>query len=418
MHLMKKRKVVGPAIVGNIVEYYDYGLFAVYAPLIGSLFFPMDNEFINTLYAFAVFAVGFLMRPLGGIFFGFIGDRLGRKTSLSISILGMALATFTIGVLPGYETIGVLAPIMLIIVRLFQGLCVGGEGAASAIFVLEHTEGYRPGFIGSIVMASNMVGTLLAVFVGIMIDHFCGEHSGCWRYAFIFGGFTGLIGLYLRYQLTETPAFELKRQQNKIKKNPLVEALRTHMPAMVIVMFLGGLTTAVAYTIRGYLNVFFQQIMHYSELEALYFTSFSLFVMIVFLPLFGLIADKTGYRKFMYIICAFIIMTVLPVYEMIASPKDQVGEVFMGLVFLGMLASGVCAPAYAYAIKSFEVELRFSGVAFSWNLGNALMGGTTPMISRYLSEKFTPVAPAFYLMALALTYIVITIITRKKVKSH
>jgi MFS transporter, MHS family, proline/betaine transporter len=415
---MKKRKIVGPAIVGNIVEYYDYGLYAVYAPIIGAAFFPSGNEFITTLYAFAVFALGFLMRPLGGIVFGYIGDRFGRKTSLTISILGMALATFIIGVIPKYEVIGIAAPLVLIIVRLFQGLCVGGEGAASAIFVLEHTEGYRPGFIGSIVMASNMVGTLLAVFVGIMLDHFCTSEA-CWRYAFIFGGFSGLIGLYLRFQLTETPAFIANTKEKKDRINPLIHALRTHLPAMIIVMFLGGLTTAVAYTIRGYYNVFFQQVMHYSEMEALYLTSFSLFVMIVFLPLFGLLADKTGYRRFMYWICSVIIIMILPIYNMVATPlSENTGIVFLGLALMGIIAAGVCAPAYAYAIKSFEVELRFSGVAFSWNLGNAVMGGTTPMISRYLSETYGATSPAYYIILLAIVYVIVTILTKNHVRPN
>jgi len=121
---MRKRKIVGPAIVGNIVEYYDFGLFAVYAAVIGKLFFPSHDQYTQTLLAFATFAVGFLMRPLGGIFFGYIGDRFGRRTSLSISILGMALSTFLIGILPGYEKFGLFAPVLLVTIRLFQGLCV------------------------------------------------------------------------------------------------------------------------------------------------------------------------------------------------------------------------------------------------------------------------------------------------------
>lgn len=409
---MRKRRIVGPAIVGNIVEYYDFGLYAVYAAIIGRVFFPADDPFVQTLLAFATFAVGFLMRPLGGMFFGYIGDKFGRKISLSVSILGMALSTFMIGVLPGHEVIGIAAPIMLVIVRLFQGLCVGGEGAAAAIFVIEHTEGYRPGFMGSIVMASNMVGTLLAVFVGIIINTHC-MSADCWRYAFIFGGLTGLIGLYLRYQLSETPQFEKKKQEHKLQKNPLALALKTHFPAMVMVMMLGGLTSAIAYTIRGYMNIFFQEVMHYSSDDALTLTSLSLIVMIIFLPLFGLLSDTTGYRKFFYKVCAAIVVSVVPLYIMISCPDKNLGIVVMGLIGFGIMSAAVCAPAYSYAIKSFEVELRFSGVAFSWNLGLALMGGTTPMISRFLSERISVIAPAYYLMSLAILFILISVITKR-----
>lgn len=416
---MKKRKIVGSAIIGNIVEYYDFGLYVVFAAKIGELFFPnYGGEIMQTLLAFSVFAVGFLMRPLGGIFFGYIGDKVGRKTALTISILGMAFCTFLIGILPSYEQIGIASTVILILIRLFQGLCVGGEGAAVAIFVLEHLEGYRPGLIGSIVMASNMVGTLFAFFVGIIIQHFCPD-GGCWRFAFYLGGFVGLIGLYMRHSLNETPAFIKSKAMNKSHKHPLWMAITTHWRSMLLVLFLGGSTSAVAYTIRGYLATFFNKIMHYTAEEGLYFSSISLIMMIVCTPAFGVAADKIGYRKFFLIVCYAVIATALPIYMLMANPYHNVGLVILGVSLLGMIAAAMCAPAYPYAIKSFEVELRFSGVASSWNLGVALMGGSTPAISLLLTEKFgTPIAPAFYLMGVAISLIFIKsfIATQKYIK--
>lgn len=413
MYIMKKRKIVGPAIVGNIVEYYDFGLYAVYTQTLGRLFFPVDDPFLQSLLVFATFAVGFFMRPLGGIVFGYIGDRMGRKTSLTISIMGMAICTFVIGILPGHTEIGLWAPAILVIIRLFQGLCVGGEGAGVAIFVLEHLEGYRPGFIGSIVMASNMVGTLLAVFAGIFLNQFCGGED-CWRYAFITGGLTGLVGLYMRYQLGETPGFIEKKNNKSIVKHPIVDVLKGHWPSVLMVMSLGGATTAVAYTIRGYLNVFFSEVMHYTTNEALYFTSFALFVMIILLPMFGAVSDRVGSKKFLYIVCYSIMFTIIPCYMMLANPDKNVLLVFIGLLGISTLSAGICAPAYSYAIKAFEVELRFSGVAFSWNFGIALLGGTTPMISIFLSEKISIIAPAYYIMAVTGLFMITKFLTRKR----
>jgi MFS transporter, MHS family, proline/betaine transporter len=409
---MKKRNVIAPAIIGNIVEYYDFGLYAVYAPIIGHLFFPSHDLFLETLSAFTLFAVGFFMRPFGGIFFGYIGDKLGRKISLTISILGMALCTFLIGILPDYNTMGILGPIILIFIRLFQGLCVGGEGAGVAIFVLEHLEGYRPGLIGSIVMASNMVGTLLAVMVGIMMNHFC-DTGDCWRYAFIMGGFMGLIGLYMRYQLNETPIFVERKRDKKIVKHPIVEALKYHWPRMLVVLSVGGATSAVAYTIRGYLNSFFVRSMGYTQDEALYFTLLALLIMIILLPFFGLISDKVGYRKFLYLVCYTVIFTIIPTYILISNEEHNILLVISGLIILGALSAAICAPAYPYSIKAFEAELRFSGVAFSWNLGNALLGGTTPAISTYLANRYGNVAPAYYLIMIAVSFIMISFLTRK-----
>ncbi len=412
---MKKRKIVGSAILGNIVEYYDFGIYAVFAPTIGRLFFPSHDPFLQTLLALSVFAVGFLMRPLGGFFFGHIGDRFGRKTALTISIIGMATCTFLIGILPSYHQIGIMAPIILILIRLFQGLCVGGESAGVAIFILEHLDGYKPGLIGGIVMASNMVGTLLAYFVGMGLTDFCGTGQAdfCWRYGFVLGGFMGLIGLYMRYQLQETPTFTNKKNKDEIEKRPLMKAFQKHWQRMIVVMFLGGVTSAVAYTIRGYLNVFFQSKMGYTPDQALYFTTIGLFIMIVFMPIFGIIGDKVGYRRFFYLICWTVIITIVPIYNLLAAPNHDVASVILGITLLGLVASAICAPAYPYAIQAFEVELRYSGVAFSWNMGIALLGGTTPAISTALSEKFGATAPAYYIAGLALTFILISYSTRK-----
>jgi MHS family proline/betaine transporter-like MFS transporter len=404
---MKKRKVIGSAIIGNIVEYYDFGLYAVYAPLFGELFFPQVGDYlIQSLLAFGIFAVGFMMRPLGGIFFGYIGDKLGRKTSLTISIVGMAVSTFLIGLLPTYEQVGLLAPILLTLIRLFQGLCVGGEGAGVAIFVLEHTEGFKPGLVGSIVMASNMVGTQIALIVGIIINHFFPEPYA-WRYAFWIGGAMGTVGIYMRYQLNETPVFEAHKETSSVIKNPIKTAFRDHFKTMILVMIVGGATSAVAYTIRGYLNTFFYEVLYFGKEEALYLTSVGLFTMIIFLPFYGIIADKIGYNKFFYIVNCAVILTIVPIFMMLTNEARDIKYIFLATILLGNLAAAICAPAYPYVIKAFEVEIRFTGVAFSWNLGNAIMGGTTPMIATLLTKEVSVIAPAYYLILVSVTFIII-----------
>lgn len=413
---MKKRKIVGSAILGNIVEYYDFGIYAVYASTIGRVFFPDQHDpVMQNLFAFMVFAVGFLMRPMGGFVFGHIGDRFGRKVSLTISILGMAAATFMIGLLPGFNQIGYAAPVILILIRLFQGLCVGGESAGVAIFVLEHLDGYKPGLIGGIVMASNMVGTLIAYFVGMGLANYCGVEGQlddfCWRYGFLLGGIMGIVGIYMRFQLKETPKFEEQRISNTTLARPLLEAMKKHWPRMLVIAFLGGITTAMAYTIRAYLKTFLQDFMGYPADEAIYFTTISLFIMIIFMPIFGILADHMSYRKFFYRVCYIVILTIVPVFMLITSPEKDM--LLIGVVLLGLLSSAICAPAYPYAISAFEVELRYSAMAFSWNLGNAILGGTTPVISTYLAAEFGHVAPAYYLAGLMFAFMAVSYATRK-----
>jgi MHS family proline/betaine transporter-like MFS transporter len=160
---------------------------------------------------------------------------------------------------------------------------------------------------------------------------------------------------------------------------------------------LGCVTSAVAYTIRGYLKTYFETQMLYTEDQAIYFTTIGLFIMIVFMPIFGIVGDKVGYRKFFYGICYIVMFTIVPIYGLLASP-DDVSSVILGMILLGLVASAICAPAYPYAIQAFEVELRYSGVAFSWNMGLALFGGTTPAISAMLCQKYGTIAPAYYLV--------------------
>lgn len=413
MTMQKKRKIISSAVVGNIVEYYDFGIYAVYASTIGKLFFASSSPFLQALAALSVFAVGFLMRPVGGMVFGHIGDIVGRKTALTISILGMAISSMMIAFLPGYETIGVMAPILLVVIRLFQGLCIGGEGAGSAIFIMEHLEGYKPGLIGSIVMASNMVGTLFANFMGIVILQVMGDTDLNWRVGFLLGGLMGTVGLYMRTHLTETPLFTEAKKNNEIVEFPLLTVIRNSGLRLLLVGSLGGMTASVAYMIRGYFNTFFHDVLHYTQDQAMYFTSFSLGTMILTLPLFGIMADKVGYRKFLYKVSYLLIISVIPIFMMLTNEAHNMVYVVLALFLYGILAAAVCAPAYPYAISAFSPEYRYSGVGFSWNVGIALFGGTTASIAHILCKYVGPVAPAFYIIFMVAVFIFVTVLTRK-----
>lgn len=409
---MHKKKIVGSAVVGNIIEYYDFGIYAVFATSIGRLFFPSQEHFVQIILTFSVFALGFLMRPLGGIIFGHIGDRFGRKVALTTSIIGMAIATLCIGSLPQYSHIGIFAPILLIIIRLFQGICIGGEGAGSAIFILEHLDGYKPGLIGSIVMASNMIGTLFATFIGIVINHFFNADDFSWRYGFILGGIMGIAGLYLRYNVDETPVFNEIKKHNQRIRLPVLQVIREKWRRLLVVACLGGVATTVTYMIRGYLNTFFLEFMHYSANEALYFTALCLFIFIITLPFFGIFADRIGYHKFLYILCYIIIIASIPVFKLLANPHHDAIQVLIGLFLIGIMAAAISAPAYPYAIQAFSPALRYSGVALSWNIGNALFGGTTPVVATYLTQKISLEAPAYYMVSMAILFIIASHFTK------
>jgi MFS transporter, MHS family, proline/betaine transporter len=405
---MQKTKIVGSALIGNIVEYYDFGIYAVFTATIGRLFFPNEDVFSETMMAFFVFALGFMMRPIGGALFGHIGDRFGRKIALSISIIGMAVATFCIAILPTYQQIGILAPVLLIIIRLFQGLFIGGEGAGSAVFILEHLENYRPGLIGSLVMASNMLGTLFAIVIGIIINRFFLEDDFSWRYGFLLGGFMGFIGLFMRKHVSETPVFEKMKKTHIMhnEKTPLFRVIQGKWRRILVISCLSGLATSIAYMIRAYLNIFFLRFMKYSVDESLSLTALSLIAFIIILPLFGFLSDKIGYHKFVRFAAWAIVLLAYPTFALLSS--SDVRLVLLGVLLISILAASISAPALPYAIQNFSPALRYSGVALSWNLGNAFFGGTAPNIATYLSNYYSLQAPAIYLIGMAVLFLIMS----------
>ena len=415
---MSKKKIISSAIIGNIVEYYDFGIYAVFAEIIGKLFFPNFSEYVQLMFSFAIFAIGFFMRPLGGIVFGHIGDIFGRKIALTISIVGMGMSTLCIGIMPGYAQIGVLAPILLTIIRMFQGLCIGGEGAGSAIFIIEHFEEKKVGLIGSIIMASNIAGTLLALIVGISIDYFIKIDDFTWRYGFLLGGIMGFVGLYMRKKTTETPVFEEMKLKRKMAKLPIMVVLKEKWQNILIIASFASVATSSTYMLRGFFNVYFTEIINLPKNDSLYIVAFALTTVIIALPFFGYLADRIGYKKYIYSVIFVFIVLILPIFKNIIDNFNDIKSIYFSIFFLGILVASIVAPYYPFAIKFFNPELRYSGIALSWNMGNALFGGTTPIISTFLVMKIGYVAPAYYLMFTAGLFLVTSFLNRKFLAEH
>jgi MHS family proline/betaine transporter-like MFS transporter len=411
---MRKKGVISSAIIGNVVEYYDFGIYAVFAETIAKLFFPNFDGYTQLMFSFAIFAIGFFMRPLGGVIFGHIGDKFGRKSALTISIIGMGLSTFLMGGLPSYAQIGIAAPILLTIIRMFQGMCIGGEGAGSAVFIIEHFEDKKIGLIGSIIMASNVAGTLLAILVGIAINHFIEIDDFSWRYGFFFGGVMGLVGLFMRYKIKETPVFEEMKSKSTIVKFPIRTVLVEKWQSILIIASFAGVATASTYTIRGFFNVYFAEIIGLPKEMALYIVLSALVALVMALPVFGYVADKVGYKKYIYSIIFIFILCIFPIFNGIISGIDgDTRYIFYSVVCLGILVASIAAPYYPFAVKFFNPELRYSGIALGWNLGNAFFGGTAPVISTFLVMQLGYLASAYYLMFVACLFIVVSFFNRR-----
>nr|MBP9777817.1 MFS transporter [Rickettsiaceae bacterium] len=410
----KRRSIFLSAISGNVLEYYDFTVYAVFSLAIGQAFFPSGSQVIQTLSSLSVFAVGFIMRPIGGIIFGFIADKYGRRVSLIISMLGMTMTTFTIGLIPGYSDIGYGAPILLVMMRLIQGLCISGEGAGAAIFILEHYQNLRPGFTAGIVHASNIAGTLLASFVGIILEQLFPELEFAWRFAFILGGIMGIIGFYFRLRVSETPIFEMLAEKKRTLKMPFMHVIRSSWPAMLITCCLGGSASSLVYIIKTYINIFYYEVLGFDKTTALIYLSYSSVIMMLTMPLSGYISDHIGRFKMIIIASITIVIAATPAFMLLASL--EIWKQIVALTTIAMLGGFIAGTAYIFIISLFSAEERFTGVAFSYNLGVALFGGTSAVISRWLVEvTHLYHAPAFYVMITSLLFLAMAYSMKKTI---
>ncbi|MBX9622028.1 MAG: MFS transporter [Alphaproteobacteria bacterium] len=396
-------KTLLSSLVGNALEYYDFTIFAVFSVEIGRTFFSTEDDNLKTLLPLAVFAVGFFMRPLGAVFFGHIGDKMGRKKALTLSIACMAIPTLAIGFMPGHEALGVVAPFLLIMCRLIQGLSIGGEGAGSAIFILEHNHKLNAGYLGGIITSSNFIGAFFATLVGLGMSSFFPE-SISWRYAFIFGGALGFVGVYLRTRIPETPIFETLLRENKVLKFPLIKVFSENKEQIFLSISLGGIAGAFAYMILAFMNLFFQKTVGLSPTLSLAYASCGIGGFIVSLPLFGILSDRIGYKSSLLHACYGVLVLSVPLFLLMSVSEGSLN--LLGLLMFAALAAWVCSPAYPIMIQIFPPQQRYSGIAFGFNIGLALFGGTAPMISAYLTQATNlSYSPAFYLMGVSLFYI-------------
>ncbi len=393
----QKNFVFFSAITGNILEYYDFTVYLVFYSIIGKTFFPPASEFAQTLQSLGVFAIGFITRPIGGIVFGYIGDTYGRRMSLICSVLGMTIPTFSIGLIPTYNEIGYYAPVTLVVLRLIQGLCISGEGTGAAIFVLEHQNNFRPGFTTGLVHGSNIAGTIIASMLGIIINQFFHDIEYAWRFAFILGGFMGLITFYLRLRVSETPIFQQLSEKKSILKAPFIHVLRNSWQSMFLTFCVAGFTSSIFYMVKSYVNVFYRDIMNFGTSTSLLYSTYASLVLMIGIPIAGIVVDRYGKVPVIRFAVISIIIFAIPVLMGMSSENFTIR--IISLTSLAIMAASMSGSAYIFVISLFSPEERFSGVAFSYNLGIAVFGGTSPIISTWLVE-YTQLyyAASFYII--------------------
>ncbi len=392
MYINNKKNIA--VILGNALEYYDFMLYGFFATILAPLFFPSENPSLSLIASMGSYGVGFLARPLGGIVFGHLGDRWGRKNTLSLSILLVTIPTLSIALLPTYDQIGIWAPFLLILFRTIQGLCVGGESSGAATYIIESASPTEKDKASAWLVLSCYFGTLLGtVFGAIFTSSFM--PSWGWRLTFVMGSLIAFIGYYIRKQLKESPEFIKNKEQGKILKAPFLDLLRNEK----INLFYAASTSAgVAipfFIIFIYLNGIFTKKLNLEPQLVLTLNAGLMAFWIVLLPQFGALAQRYGRQIVMFGGLLGMLLFSYPLFLFIGS-EPSFGSIFFTQLILSLFAMAYAAPTSALLVELFPVNERYSGIAFGYSLGHAIFGGFTPIILTTLVESLQ-----FYLAPVA-----------------
>lgn len=397
------RHAVAAASAGNVVEFYDNIAFGLLAATLGKVFFPSTDPAVSLLAAFSAFAVTFLARPFGGLIFGSLGDRLGRQRTLIFVILLMTVATVGIGLLPGYDVIGIAAPILLVVLRIVQGLSFGGELGGVLAFIVEHAKTNKRGSLVGLVMAAAFVGNLLALAVITALSSVLSPADMLawgWRVPFLFAGPLGLIGLYIRRRLDETPAFRAILEAGEVEQFPLRTVVRGHYKSLLKCAGLAIVALLPIYLMEAYNTNYLLVTVRISQSEALVATLVATVVAMAFTVLSGRLSDRFGRRPVLFGSLALAIVLAYPAYMVMMS--GSAAFAVAGQTLMGVIRGSVTGITAIVMIELFPTRLRYSGFALAYGLTAAIFGGTVPLVATYLvGITANPFAPAFYLMLVA-----------------
>ena len=375
-------RVVLPGLIGNVLEWYDFALYGYFASILSPLFFPAEDKATSYLATYSVFAIGFFMRPLGAILFGYFGDRFGRKNSLSAAILLMAIPTMLIGCLPSYQQIGIWAPVLLCICRLLQGIAVGGEFTGSIVYIVEQSPVSSRGFYGSLAMASAFIGLLIGSITSLMVFQYFDHVSYAWRLPFISSLLLGAVGLYLRIGMPESPVFESYIKQHPVDKFPFKTVLGAHKRSLLIAVGLVMLPSSGFYLSFVYLPTFLKEHIDFTIEVSMAINTFTMIGIIVLIPICGWLSDKCGRRKILTTGALGFILLSVPAYALLID-----GNIFSASLAFSIFATLV---AFSYAtipvvlVEMFPIAVRFTGMSLPYNLANAVFGGTAPLVATHL----------------------------------
>lgn len=398
----KQNKVVLAGAIGNALEWYDFTIYAFFVPIIASQFFPNQDPFVSLLATFGVFSVGFLVRPLGAVLFGYIGDHAGRKKALIISMMMMSLPTFLIGLLPNYHSIGILAPLLLIVLRIVQGLAVSGELTTATVFLIEHADSNRRGIAGSLAMAGALLGMVLSsIFATVVSELVSDAHLSAWgwRVPFILGGIIGILGLIIRLRSVEPAIYE----ETKVSKRPV--SVLSHLSSLnyrtlSVGVFLTSIMGIANYFLIAYFNTFLVKSQGLPLRPVMLINTIAIMIQMVMTIVMGRLSDSIGRKKVLGsgIICLGVL--AYPIFWCLT--QQEIYWALIGEVLFALSASALTGLIPTTLAEMFDTYHRNMGISVSYNLSLALFGGTVPLVAITLVAATQNVfAPAWYIISFA-----------------
>jgi MFS transporter, MHS family, proline/betaine transporter len=402
-----RRAIVG-ASVGNLVEWFDFAVYGYLAATLGAIFFPSENPTISLLSSFAVFGVAFFARPLGGFVFGPLGDRIGRQSVLAAVVIIMSIATFAIGFLPGYSAIGIWAPILLVFLRLVQGFSAGGEFGGASAFLAEYSPDDRRGFLVSWIEFSAVGGFLLGSGSVLLLTAAIGEDamsSWGWRIPFLLAGPLGLIGLYIRLRLEDTPEFTALEQAGEVSESPFRETITQNWQPILQVVGLVIIQNAGFYIVLTYMPTYFSEELGFTSTSSSLSAVATLLVAMALIPPLGALSDRIGRKPLLAASCVGFALLSYPLFLLM----NQKSLLAAGLahVALGALLAVFLSTTIAALTELFPTRVRYGGFSIGYNISVAIFGGAAPLFATWLiSVTGNPLSPAFYLIAAAVASLI------------
>ncbi len=420
-------KVIGASSAGTLIEWYDFYIFGSLATIISASFFPKGNDTVALLSTLATFATGFVVRPFGALVFGRIGDVVGRKHAFLVTLLIMGFSTTAIGLLPTYEQVGVLAPILLLILRLLQGLALGGEYGGAATYVAEHAPDGRRGFYTSFIQTTATLGLFMSLGVILLCRTSLSEVDFTrfgWRIPFLLSFALVLLSYFLRRRLDESPAFRAMKASGKASSRPLRDSFVEPENRRLVLLALFGATMGqgvVWYTGQFYALYYLQTVLKVDFLVTNRIVAIALVLGTPFFIVFGALSDRIGRKPLMMLGCLLGACSWLPIYRAMTTAALAPGGPDQGtliwLVFLQLFfVTMVYGPIAAFLVELFPTRIRYTSMSLPYHIGNGIFGGLVPFIGTWAVAHFgDPYAGLYYPMIIAgLTFIIGTLLMRER----